>query len=128
MDDDQRDDMSQYGSVRSGHSASRAGSVASLGSGLAQQAKTLVNSMNNFNCTVLNDRTPGRAAGGGLGGLETPSQFADHDIPYEGRGTSSRKKTPTVGTMHRGRSMSASRKQASRTFRQYSRSPQRVDV
>jgi len=105
--DDETHETSMYGSVKSATSG-RAGSVASIGSGLKQQAKTLVDSMNNFNCNALNERTP-------TGG-NTESRLRDLELPYEGR--SSRKPSRSSS---RGRSQS-------RSFREYSRSPQRVDV
>jgi hypothetical protein len=45
-------ETNMYGS----RSAGRASSVASLSSGLAQQAKTIVNSMKDFNCNTANER------------------------------------------------------------------------
>ena len=124
--DDLHNDMSTiYGSVRSGPSLGRSGSVASLGSGLAQQAKTLVHQMNNLNCTG------GSAMMSDLGGPVTSG-----DMPYDAR-SSARKnvlhhqhnmRTPS-STQSRGRSSSASRgRSASRSYRQYSKSPQRVDI
>ena len=126
--DDHNDMSTMYGeSVKSGHSGGHPPSVASLGSGLAQQAKTLVNTMNNFNCAGFNERN-GSAMYGGDGG------DADGDMPYDAnRSASARKHRTPVGSSssrQRGRSASAGRnsKAGSRSFRQYSKSPQRIDI
>jgi hypothetical protein len=128
-------DMSAMYTVKS--TPSKTGSVASFGSGLAQQAKTLVSTMNNFNCTALNERT-GMAA----------ADFRDAEVHYEARtrlhqahasaAAAAAAAMPTSmsssGSMSspqppsRGRSTSASRSRSTRAFREYSRSPQRVDV
>lgn len=107
MTEDEHNDMStMYGSVKSGRS-NAAGSVASIGSGLAQQAKTLVNTMNNFNCGGMNERST------------MEEDLNDLDTPYQDR---SRRSSRTPAS----RSRSATRKGS--RFREYSRSPQRVDV
>jgi len=123
---DDHNDMSMYGSVKSSMSAGRASSVASLGSGLAQQAKTIVSSMNNLNCTAFNNDRQQSAM------MDEPPEFgpASGDMPYDARTPGSGSRDPnqrTPGT-NRGRSTSASRTRSSRSFRQYSKSPQRVDV
>lgn len=83
-------------------SASRAGSVASLSSGLAQEAKRVVKSLNQFNCTTAPERTGAYS---------------------EDR----RRSRPKYSTPQRPRSASRS-KPSSRSFQDYSRSPQRMDV
>jgi hypothetical protein len=126
-------DMSAMYTVKS--TPSKSGSVASFGSGLAQQAKTLVSTMNNFNCTALNERT----------GMTT-ADFRDAEVHYEARtrlhhahaSAAAAAAMPTSvsssGSMSspqppsRGRSTSASRSRSTRAFREYSKSPQRVDV
>src|SRR3569832_2111810 len=106
--DNEEHDMSAMYSIKT--TPSKTGSVASFGSGLAQQAKTLVSTMNNFNCTALNERT----------GSTMEDELVDADMqqrrhPHFGNGSA----------VNRGRSTSASRK-SSRSFREYSKSPQRV--
>jgi hypothetical protein len=101
-----------YGSMRSGGGGGgRPASVASIGSGLAQQAKTIVNSMKDFNCNAVNERNGGPVVGS--------------EQTYEGRD-----RRPRGGGTNTGKtySRSASRTKSSRSFREYSRSPQRVDV
>jgi hypothetical protein len=110
-------DMSAMFSVKS--TPSKSGSVASFGSGLAQQAKTLVSTMNNFNCTALNERT----------GLST-ADLHDAEVHYEARSRLQQAHSSTSvpsQQQQRGRSTSATRR-TTRAFREYSRSPQRVDV
>jgi hypothetical protein len=98
-----------YGSMRSGGRGGHTGSVASIGSGLAQQAKTIVNSMKDFNCNTVNERN---------GPVMDSEQYEGRDRRPRGGGTNSGKTY----------SRSASRTKSSRSFREYSRSPQRVDV
>jgi hypothetical protein len=67
----------------------RAGSVASLGSGLAVHAKKLVSSLNDLNCNSLNERT-----GGGMH-MDTaedldPAHYRSNPILRKGTSTSSR--------------------------------------
>ena len=107
------DGSTMFSSVKS--HASKANSVASLGSGLAQHARTIVTSMNNLNCNSVNDRN-----------------VVDNELSelHERGRTPSKAKTPqTTTTTSRSRSRSAARSHTSRTFQEsYSRSPQRVDV
>lgn len=56
-DDHVQETPSLFGSVKSYSTPGKAASVASFSSGLAQQAKTLVSQMNNFNCNSMNERT-----------------------------------------------------------------------
>jgi hypothetical protein len=102
-----------YGSMRSGN---RAGSVASIGSGLAQQAKTIVNSMKGFDCNAVNERN----------GPVVASELDGDEMRYEG----GRDRRPRGGGTNSGKSYSrsSSRNKSSRSFREYSKSPQRVDV
>ena len=102
-------DMSMFGSVKS--HASKANSVASLGSGLAQHARTIVTSMNNnFNCNNLNERN-GPVVNNELSELR--------EVDRRGR---------QAAASFDSRPRSRSRSKASRSYREYSRSPQRVDV
>jgi hypothetical protein len=106
-------ETNMYGS----RSAGRASSVASLSSGLAQQAKTIVNSMKDFNCNTANERN----------GSVVTSDQADGEMRYEG----GRDRRPRGGGTNSGKSpysRSSSRNKSSRSFRDYSKSPQRVDV
>jgi len=117
---------------------SKTGSVASFGSGLAQQAKTLVHTMNAFNCNALNERTGFSSTPFSSGESQQqsagPFGDADDELPYEAprRTTPARGRTPVP----RGRSASgaagtangSSHRPTSRSFREYSKSPQRVDV
>ena len=116
--DDELNDMSMYGSVKSAASG-KASSVASLGSGLAQQAKTIVNSMNQFNCTAMNERN---------GASSVVADMREVDLTIDGRA----RRRMMMGPYDPPRSAtsSASRKahNSSRSLRDYSRSPQRVDV
>jgi hypothetical protein len=98
-----------FGSVKS-HSSNKAGSVASLGSGLAQHARTIVSTMNsNFNCSNLNERN----------GPVVQSELSElRDVDPRGRQSAS----------FRQGERSRSRSKSSKSFRQYSRSPQRLDV
>jgi hypothetical protein len=102
-----------YGSVRSG--GGRTGSVASIGSGLAQQAKTIVNSMKGFDCNAANERN----------GPIVDSELIDEEMRYGGRDRRPRGNGTNSGKSY---SRSASRNKSSRSFREYSKSPQRVDV
>jgi hypothetical protein len=119
------DISSLYGSVKSA-ATGKAGSVASLGSGLAQHAKTIVNSMNNFNCAALNERT----------GPLVASELDDVEIEVDSSKRRSRSRTskgydksPQKYSGDRLRSTSRTKPSStSRSFREYSRSPQRMDV
>jgi hypothetical protein len=108
MQEGDNDFSTLYGSVKSG--SGRPSSVASLGSGLAQQAKTIVNSMNSFNCgSGINERSQGGAPGG---------------IPF----TRSRSTERSSVTTERSRTPSTTRTPSSKLYKGYSRSPQRIDV
>jgi len=123
------EDSTIYGSVRSATSQ-RAGSVASLGSGLAQHAKTIVNSMNNFNCNGLNERN------GPLVNAEEVDDMHEVDTRFSGSERRSRSRTKISskspkkpsGRTERSRSHSKNRSFNTRSFREYSKSPQRIDV
>ena len=103
------DDNDMFGSVKS--HASKANSVASLGSGLAQHARTIVTSMNNnFNCSNLNERN----------GPVVKNELSEtRQVDQRGR---------QAAASFDSRPRSRSRSKASRSYREYSRSPQRVDV
>ena len=103
-----------YGSMRSG--SGRPASVASIGSGLAQQAKTIVNSMKSFDCNAVNERN----------GPMMTSEMNGDEIRYEGRDR--RPRGGGTNSSSKSYSRSASRNKSSRSFREYSKSPQRVDV
>lgn len=82
--------------------STRAQSVASLGSGLAQHAKTLVQQMNQFNCAQ-----PG----------QQQQQTSNSTVPLQSFSErTQQRKTPQKST------------QQSKSYEDYSRSPQRVDV
>jgi hypothetical protein len=104
-----------YGSMRSG--SGRPASVASIGSGLAQQAKTIVNSMKSFDCNAVNERN----------GSMMTSDMGDNEMRYEG-GRDRRPRGGGTNSSSKSTSRSASRNKSSRSFREYSKSPQRVDV
>ena len=128
LNDSDMDMSAIYGSVKSGTSG-RAGSVASLGSGLAQQAKTIVNSMNNFNCANLNERT-GQAMNDFGGGMDIP--FDRSRSMDRSAASTERSRTPTAtrtpGTVERSRTPVTSRTPGSKAYQDYTRSPQRVDI
>jgi hypothetical protein len=104
---DDADASTMYGSVRSAASG-RPGSVASSASKLAEHAKTLVSSMNsNFNCA-------------GSSPYHTHERHATPDnvhVQYAGDRSRQQQRTPP-----------RSRTPTSRSYREFSRSPQRVDV
>lgn len=106
-------------SMRSGGSQ-RAGSVASLGSGLAVHAKKLVNSINDFNCNALNERNS-----------DTVGDMLDTEDDYHSDLRVSR--SPSQRSSPRSRSHSSrgssNRVPSSRSYKeQYARSPQRMDL
>jgi hypothetical protein len=103
-----------YGSMRS--ASGRPASVASIGSGLAQQAKTIVNSMKSFDCNAVNERN----------GPMMASEMNGDEMRYEGRDRKPR--GGGTNSSSKSYSRSASRNKSSRSFRDYSKSPQRVDV
>lgn len=103
--DEDPDLSSMFGSTKSFTTpAGKAASVASFGSGLAQQAKTIVTQMNtNFNCNNLNERN----------GPVVDSELRNGRTPY---------RSP------RGEDRSRSRSKPSRKYNDFPQSPQRVDV
>ena len=106
-------------SMRSGGSQ-RAGSVASLGSGLAIHAKKLVNSINDFNCNALNERNN-----------DAVMDMADMEDTYHGERRGAR--SPSQRSSPRSRSHSSrstsNRVPSSRSYKeQYAKSPQRMDL
>lgn len=111
-------------SMRSGGSQ-RAGSVASLGSGLAIHAKKLVNSINDFNCNALNERNNGA--------VSTDTSDLDDIYPMDRHASRSPRSSPRSRSRssrgHRSTS-SSNRVPSSRAYKeQYSRaSPQRMDL
>lgn len=124
-------DGNMYGHIKSATNG-RSGSVASLSSGLAMHAKTIVNSMKDFNCNAVNERN---------GPMVASEMSGSPGMRYEGRdrrprtgGTNSSKAYSRSPQRHTGgggssnRPRSSSRNKSSRSFREYSRSPQRVDV
>ncbi|GKZ01396.1 hypothetical protein MPSEU_001090400 [Mayamaea pseudoterrestris] len=135
LNDSDMDMSTIYGSVKSGTSG-RANSVASLGSGLAQQAKTIVNSVNSsFNCANLNERSGQNAHDlNGDDALDIPfDRSRSMERTSDTTGTSERSRTPaqtrTPGTKDRSRTPVATRTPAtSKAYQDYSRSPQRIDV
>jgi hypothetical protein len=128
---------SLYGSMRSAAAAGRPASVASLSSGLAQHAKTLVNSMKDFNCNGSNDRNdpivedelqerksaPPR---GRLDGKPPPPAglAAGLSISASGSSSASHSRYNSYNNFDRSKPTPTS----SRSFREYSKSPQRVDI
>lgn len=123
LQDSDIDISNMYSTSRSGGASGRASSVASLGTGLAQQAKTIVNSINNINCATLNERA-GQAM-----------QEMQGDMPFERSWpTPNTQRTPAdVPSKGRSRTPISSRttqqqQSSSKAFREYSKSPQRVDV
>jgi hypothetical protein len=138
-----------YGSVRSGVQG-KAGSVVSGVSGLAQHAKTLVSQMNNFNCTAINERNNGSVVDDEDdyvdGNDESTMQGTDsryeskklgasrgrqyHQPPVSQRSQDSNTSTILSGSDHHQHpnDRSRSRTKQSRSFREYSKSPKRVDV
>jgi hypothetical protein len=122
-----------YGSVRSGVQE-KAGSVVSGVSGLAQHAKTIVSQMNQFNCTGLNERNNGSVFDdeeeddddGGpdestIGDLDSRFDSKHRHHTLRSQDSSSTNSTPQ-------QQRSRSQTKASRSFREYSKSPKRVDV
>jgi hypothetical protein len=115
-DDDANDTPTMYGSVRSAASG-KAGSVASGVSGLAQHAKSIVNSMNSMNCAAMSDD---RAS---------PQMNMDElEIHSASRGRSSSQRFSNRSSPHLQPPHSAPRNKLSKSFREYSKSPQRMDV
>lgn len=115
------DGSTMFGSSKS--HASKANSVASLGSGLAQHARTIVTSMNNFNCNSMNDRNA-PVVDNELSELHERGR-----TPLQAAKSSQTTTTTATTSASRSRSRSAARSHTSRTFQEsYSRSPQRVDV
>ena len=117
----------QFNSLRSQTSGVRAGSVASMGSGIALHAKKLVNSLNDFNCN------------------STAAGSAVNDSHEELRRSSSNRKSPKKPTFggapntparstasHLSSATPSSNrlrsKSSSRSFQEYSKSPKRMDV
>lgn len=105
----------------------KASSVASFGSGLAQQAKTLVTQMNNFNCNAANDRN------GPIVDDELQNDVGYNPNNNGGAASASRRHHPpprdstTGGTPSPRRSRSRSKSTRSQ-HHPLSRSPQRVDL
>lgn len=140
----QNNDIStMYGSVRSGVQE-KAGSVVSGVSGLAQHAKTIVSQMNNFNCSTLNERNNESV----IDDDTYDEEEEDDGVPEindKTNGSSNRKYRPapmtqrsqdsnttsstnTSAANHEQMDRSRSRTKQSRSFRDYSKSPKRVDV
>mmetsp|Transcript_19388 Transcript_19388/g.36613 ORF Transcript_19388/g.36613 Transcript_19388/m.36613 type:complete len:649 (-) Transcript_19388:63-2009(-) len=106
-------------SMRSGGSQ-RAGSVASLGSGLAIHAKKLVNSINDFNCNALNERNN-----------DAVMDMAGMEDNYHGdrRGARSPTQRSSPRSLSHSSRSSSNRIPSSRSYKeQYAKSPQRMDL
>jgi hypothetical protein len=121
-------DNSFYGSVKQA-AAGRAGSVASLGSGLAQHAKTVVNSLNSFNCNAMNERSSPAAS------PEVDiERRRNHPSGTPNRGHHYRDTPSAASALSKARSSTRNsahgqhNRPSSRTFREYSKSPHRMDV
>jgi hypothetical protein len=122
------DDHDMYGSVKSTASG-RAGSVASGVNSLAQQARTIVHTMNSsFNCAHMSTSDLQNE----VVVDDDENEIRDMDIRYESKSTTA---TPSQRNLRgddpvsRERSRSRSKNTTpSRSFRQYSKSPHRVDV
>lgn len=100
MDDSHPGDVSAMYSSAKSNMSGRAGSVASRGSELMAQAKTIVKTMNQFNCQALNERNEP---------VDETEETRDSDL-------------------RRNDSSSQAKSKVSKSFREYSKSPKRMDV
>jgi len=157
-EDDHQEAHSVFGSVRSFNTPGKAASVASFGSGLAQQARTIVTQhLNQFNCNGMNDRT-GPIVDSELreNGIDptakasrmqaTPKVNSPYHSPktntsryvspkpngmshHSPKVTRSPRPNGGISPAASARSkMSAGTKGSSRTFENYPRTPQKLDV
>lgn len=125
--EDERHDMAaMYGSVRSGVQE-KAGSVVSSVNGFAQHAKTIVSQMNQFNCTGLNERNGSVFDDDDDEGDPEESTIGDLDSRFDSKHVLSQDSNSTASTTPQQR-QSRSQTKPSRSFREYSKSPKRVDV
>ena len=131
--------------VGSSVAASRSGSVASLGSGIAIHAKKLVNSIHDFNCNseqagtlqvedeIQQLRSSGSGgsqqhryrSGGGGGGIGMGTPHSSRSISSaNSRVITATRSTTSTNTPNNHNATATS----SRSFREYSKSPKRMDV
>ena len=133
------DDSRHEGNLRSA-TPGKPGSVVSGVSGLAQHAKVLVSQMNNFNCTAMNERNNRTVEEDDDDTYDTGNDESEaHDRRLDPRkNASNRRYQPPISqrsydsnpsTAQPGANdRSRSRSKQSRSFREYSKSPKRVDV